>query len=506
MANTAIYNNFRRKNIQAFMESLDQDDNTLYLGIGRPYFWNLSDGSDTPVLPAINSVKNEILDWEDIMSLKRIFGSDTSIGFNKKDWVPGKAYDRYRIDWDGTRKSNFNNTYPTSIGTSASVVIVNTSDVYVCIKTPRPAIPSDPTSIPLSLYAPNTGAPISDAPSTSNVVRTADGYYWKYIASLSASLLIKFTSATSTQYPIQTVTTPPPSTDFLYDQYVAQVKSASHKGGIYAIDVLNGGAGYNNGKAGTLNYNSSESNPFFSISGNGSGLKCKVTFSSGGAVSDIEVTDPGYGYTWAFITLSNTIPVQGNGFNYDIGFSTPTGLGTDPVNDVDAVYLLLSCSLTGDESNKFTIQNGYRKIVLIHSPTTWNSTAVATAAKLSAMTTLRLNKYSVEGSFTASSSTIITGDTSGSKWRLVDYNQPAEPDSPYIRVIKMTTGSDIGASQNLLSEETIKSSEGLGEATIAEIIPPDVALFSGDILYVENRQQILRTEDQSETIRVILQY
>jgi hypothetical protein len=41
---------------------------------------------------------------------------------------------------------------------------------------------------------------------------------------------------------------------------------------------------------------------------------------------------------------------------------------------------------------------------------------------------------------------------------------------------------------------------------VASIIGPDIEPFTGDILYIENRRAIIRAEDQSEQIALVVEF
>lgn len=504
MANSVIYNKFRYSNLQRFMNSLVGDTNPLYLGIGRPYYWNTTLSNDSVIPVTNNSVRNETLDWNDMMFLKRINFSDVAYGIVKTAWEAGMSYDQYRTDWDGTRVSVYDGSYPTDISSSHSMVINSNNEVWICLKHPAPTNPLDASTVPPSTYSPETGTDIG-----CGIVKTADNYYWKYLSSTSSAMLLNFAAHTvtvsygaSSFHPILTLTVNPGTTDFFYKQWQAQVASATYKGGIYAINVTASGSGYNGGSAGTRGVTSATTDAQLKVIGDGTGLQYNVIYGSGGTIVDIEVTNPGSGYSYATITA-----VGGIGFNYDIVFTPRTGLGVDPAKDADAVYLLISTQLAGNEGAVISTQNDYRKVSLVSAPKVWNSaTLLLTQPIADATTKLTIDKNTVSGTYSVDA--IITGGTSGAKGRVVDYVAPSGGNNGFIRYIRTDSENQnsLGAALPFQVSETITSSAGAGTGTLLAIGVPDVQPYGGDIIYSEYRSPIPRSDDQTEAIRCIIQF
>ena len=52
----------------------------------------------------------------------------------------------------------------------------------------------------------------------------------------------------------------------------------------------------------------------------------------------------------------------------------------------------------------------------------------------------------------------------------------------------------------------MSGADSLCEATISSVVDEEVKKYEGDILYLENRRAILRSEDQVEDIKVIIEF
>lgn len=503
MSNSIIYNKFRYTNLKKFMESLLGVD-SIYIGIGRPYPWDPVAASDVTIGTSINTMVDEVKDWEDMMHLKRLNYSDAAFGLRKNIWQAGQKYDTYRGDWDGvSRVSVYDGiSYPTCVSDSKCMVLNANYDWYVCIKQPVSGVYST-GNVQQSLYSPETGTPIG---TNTGILKTADGYYWKFIGRTSTNDYTKFSS--SSLHPIRTLTASPGPTDYYYSQWQAQVQSQNFNGGIYCINVVSSGSGYShwNGSqvvtgAGSYSVTDAAADSYFKIVGDGQGLQFNVTYGSGGSIADIEITNPGHGYSYAAV-----IPVSGVGAAFDIIFTPKTGLGWDPAKDFDSTFLLLAVTLDRSEGGTFTVNNEYRKVSLISNPFNYGTTTIATDSILDATTTLNLS--SVVGGVNAfSPDGIVTGATSHAKGRTVDWDAV----SGKLRIIRTRydgyTNYDY-ASTAFINSDVVTTTEGSigSQGTIDNITPPAVQAYSGDILYSEYKKPTPRDSTQAEVIYVIIQF
>ena len=273
-----------------------------------------------------------------------------------------------------------------------------------------------------------------------------------------------------------------------YPQWLNQTYSSNFKRGIYTINVLTAGTGYNGGATGTVAFAASG----FTISGNGTGLDGTITFGTGGKVQSIDITNPGSGYTFLTITGGT----GGNTLVYDPIYSPAWGLGADPIRDLSAYYAIANASLNADENGVFTVTNSYRKIILVANPTGYNSTALATTGTLDATTTL-----TVGGATTYAVGAIVTDSVTGAKGRVVDWNA-AIGKLRIIRTFNENYGIGAGASGVFAVGSTVSPGNGV----ISAIVTPTVQPGSGDILYAEYRSPITRSVGQNEIIALVLEF
>lgn len=493
MASTSsvIRNSFRYNNLNKFIASLSGSD-TLYLGIGRPQLWDTNTSTDNvdlgdDIYKAKDTWGSEKDDRSDLLSMKRINPAEVSFGIKYRKWTAGKSYDTYRHDYNGQLVSVYDNSSsPANLSEANYVVITASYDIYICLKQGMTGV-----AVNASTYSPETGVNIG---TNTGVKMTADGYYWKYIATTSVSDYTSFSSLT--HFPVRTLTSDPGGA--YHDQWVSQTNSASFKSGIYVINVISGGTGYNGGASGTRAVTNAETDAEFKVIGDGSGLQYTVTYTSG-VISDIQVTNPGNGYTFATITAAGGINAA-----FDIIFTPSYGLGCNPIKDTSALFMLVSVTLADDEGGDFTVANDYRKVMLISNPFNTGTSVISTASTLDATTTLMLSSVS-SGSTTFTSDEIVTiGGAKNIKARVVDFRT-----SNKLRIIRTSSEQSglTSANENIAPGDSVA---GSGTGTIGgasgDIIYPEVDIRSGDIIYSEYRGPVLRQVGQTEVIKIIVEF
>jgi hypothetical protein len=478
-----VRNEFRVFNVVTFM-NIFNSGNSLYLGIGRPQYWDLVANNDiAPPLP-INSSLGTERDWEDIMHLKLVNPADISTGMFKEMWTPNTKYDTYRHDWNGSRASVYNgsNPYtpvPADLSQAKYYVITSNYNIYICLQQSIVAGVVQP-----STQSPDTGTPVG---TNTGMYKTSDGYYWKFIGITTPSDVIKF--STDTYHPVETLTVAPGINDPYYTQWLNQQNSAQFQRGIYTINVLNGGSGYNAGSAGTVSFPSAN----ITVTGNGTGLAGTVTFGAGGSVQSIEVTNPGSGYTYMTMNIAG-----GSNLVLDPIYTPAWGLGADPMYDMSAYFAIINSALNSSENGVFTVTNDYRKICLIANPTNYNSSLIATTQILDATTTLVLTGGGGASGYLPDQ--VVTDSVTGAKGRVVDWNST----NGNLRIIR--TSDENNGLAGASAAFTVGSTVQTGSGVIASIIPPTVQPYSGRVIYSEYRTPITRSLGQTENITVVVEF
>jgi hypothetical protein len=522
MTTSSLSTKINYRNAQQFVDAVKNEQTNLYVFIGRPQAW--PDDQNPPSVG--DNLSDEYKVWHDMTAMKRVIGQDVTLGFRRINWVSGTVYDEYADDVDLVSLDFY--------------VYTDEQKVYKCISN-------------------NNGGASTTKPThtTADITKTVDGYKWKYMFTISDSLVRKF--AVGNFLPIS-------RNDTVVNQAVV--------GSIDELRIQTAGTGYE----ANASISSGTEIPIF-VYGDGvenATATCTITTIGGviqsasindggddypyapesnvpvmirqvsssgaietaygiattdpsGSVTDVSIVIGGTNYTngaasivqsscWGYAETNSSGVITnveiatgraGSGFRVAkaivVGTSITAatirpiispfrGHGASPERELFAKYVLLNLNFAYDEGEgDFTIQNDFRTIGLIENPLVYNTTTLATARTLNAKPTLKVSDIS--GTF--SEDDIIYGQTSGAKGIHVDIK-----DGNLLRYIK----DDNTLSNNIDFElESILSQSG-ASAVITEIINPEVQPYSGDILFINNKTPIDRTSDQIETITLVLEY
>ena len=480
-----ITNKFRINNAEQFTESFSESSaTTYYLFIGRPHAWatdvdpqgvSVVEGTDSAPPTPYDTMGAEFYAWDDMIGMKKIASTDVSYVIPRRDWTTGTTYDYYSHDIATGAAAN---SGATNLFDATFHVVNSNNDVYKCIwNDANTASTTEPTS-------------------TSNSIATlADGYKWKYMYSLTAAEAINFKS-----------------TDFIHVSTDSTVSAAAVDGALDTVVVVAGGSSYTLSSGSTITG--------IPIRGDGSGGVCSCTIASG-AISAVTVTTAGTGYTYAYIRSADVVSGTnaaggGSGCNLKVIIPPKGGHGYNAVKELGGYFVMLNKSLTGLEgTSDITVSNDFRRIGVVRDPTNFGTTTVSSA------TTLRNVKVahgsSSSGTFTADEE--INQATTGAvgkvvEWdatnKLLHYVQTRFPDvgtdsngnATAFSGTNTITGQSSSATLSPSSSTSTVNSVALTSGYANSEIQPD----SGDIIYIEQRSPIARAADQTENIKLIIEF
>lgn len=422
---------FRVHNAEQFKEALDEPANSViyfYIGGVSPYANELS-----PPSPGSSVANTEFVPWRDMIAAKRLFGNDVSHVVKRHNWSSGIVYSQYDDQIVNLTTDNF-------------YVLTDEYNVYKCLFN-------------------NSGVVSTSKPtgtSTSSIT-TADGYVWKYMYTISTGDALKF--LTASHIPVKTL-----STDDGSNQW--NVQQAAVPGAIDIIKVTSAGAGYT-------------STPTVQIVGDGANATATAIVSSN-TISAISVNTRGTGYTTASVVIS------GGGASVNATataiISPPGGHGSDPIEELGGIYLLMNVRLDGTESSTFAVGNEFRKIGLIRDPHEYG-TSTRSTSPLARQTF----KYTITSVTSLGFSVDDVVTTANGSATVVSYDSA---NSFLYTTLPVPTPFQVG--------DTIVGPSGTG--SISVINTPGLKPYTGDIIYMENRTAIERTSDQVEDIKLIIEY
>ena len=488
-----ITNKFRIHMSEQFQESFSESaGNNYYLGIGRPQPYGTltrpdgrtdNQGTDANPITPSDSVVEETNSYDDLLAAKRITSSDVSFVIPRRNWTSGTVYDMYRHDY-GNRITGGTTAQTSTSGASTlfdATFYVKTSAnrVYKCLDN-------------------NNGGAVSDEPTSvsTTVITTSDNYKWKYMYTLSAAQQSSFLS-----------------TDFMAVATDSTVSSAAVSGAVDIVKIKTAGTGGTDG-----------TKTLVPIRGDGTvQATCTVTISSG-AVTAVTVpsSTAGQNYTYGYITLAD-INARGGGSltgaELDVIIPPQGGHGFDAVKELGGFFLMLNQSLEGTEtanSGDYTASNDFRKIILVRDPK--SSGSAATATTLRATKAIKIATSPTPGTFQADEK--ITQATTGAVGKVVEWDS-SNKILYYIQTGFTDAGVDSNGDKTAFSGANVitgatSSATGTPDsgssATVNNVVfssgysAAELDENSGDVIYIENRAPIVRAADQTENIKLIIEF
>ena len=481
-----ITNKFRINNAEQFVESFSESAaTTYYLFIGRAHSWatdadvqgnSINEGTDASPPTPNDDVTSEFYNYDDMIGAKLISSSDVSHVIPRRNWTTGTTYDMYEHN---ISSSNAANSGATNLFDSTYFVMNSSNAVYKVIE--------------------NDGATAStvEPTSTSNsIFETSDGYRWKYMYSLTSAETLNFMS-----------------TDFIHVSTDSTVSAAAVDGALDTILVVAGGSSFNTSSGSTISA--------IPIRGDGSGGVASVTISSG-AITVATVTTAGSGYTFAYIRDADIIAATnaggaGSGSNLNVIIPPKGGHGSNAVKELGGFFVMLNKSLVGVEgTSDIGVGNDFRRIGLVRDPTNFGTSTVASATTRRQLYAIKFG--SVSGTFTADEE--INQASTGAVGKVVEFDS-----TNLILYYYQTRFPDVGTDSNGNLTAFSGANAITGQSSSASATPdtsnsntvngvefssgyanPELAYDSGDIIYVEERSPITRASDQTENVKLIIEF
>ena len=493
-----ITEKFRLHNASQFVESFSEAaKSTYYLFIGKatPFTSGTSGGSDTsPPTPA-DAVSNEFYRYDSMLAAKLITSSDVSNALPRVNWANSTVFDRYD---DQVTSSNTTTSGASSIYQGNFYFLTSTNKVYKVLNN-------------------NGGTAFSgsEPTSTSTSPFESGGYVLKYMYEITSSEATKF--LTTDYMPVSTDST---------------VSAAATDGKIESL-AITVGSGYNDGTY------------YFPVFGDGtsqgtsSGAIVRATV-SGGAFADFGLTAGtdttihagGSGYTFANVSLTNVFSDAALSSSTTVGSGTGAvirpiispkdGHGANAVNELGGHFVITNTTLTQAEGDDFTTANDFRNVGIVVDPTDFGTSTIATASTRRMTYVVKFSSNT--GNFDVDEQ--ITQATTGAVGRVVAWDNSRkllfyqqERFSSYgtatttqsftaFSGANNITGATSGAvgTPSTTGSETVTLAGGNTITLTSGYANPELKFDSGNIIYTENRKPIQRVSDQTEDIKIIIEF
>ena len=524
-----VTDQFRILNANNFVASVEDTNNSYYVflglsnptgteslvGFGRSSDWNTVTPAPTDSFAYLKH------SGDTMMFGKKVSSANIRRLIRRVDWVSGNRYEIYRDDYSAKNQSPItksNRLY------DANYYVMNSEfKVYICI---------DNGSSGTNLL----GNVSQDEPTftdlePSKAGNSGDGYKWKYLFTVSPSDIIKFDSTEFITVPNAWSTTTDTQIRTVRENGNADVNSNQIK----HVYIENGGINYANGLSQEVN-----------IVGDGSGAKARIDV-VGGTITNVTVSAGGKGYSYGMVnldTLSSNVPSNGRAKLIPIippakghGDDIYTELGTDKV----IIY-----SRFDDSTKDFPSDNIFAQVGIVKNPTKVGTSITYTDNTFSSLQAIKCNPSTSVGSPVIGEkiTQVLTVDNVGKiakgyvasydddtkvlkyfRDRSIYFNTTTHDHTDYAGITTSGTIFQFESSTSVVNGEesgfTGKIQTGfsgistnptgtklinLGTRFVAGLSDSEINKGSGQIIYLDNRPEIVRSDRQKEDIKIILEF
>lgn len=521
----------RQQLARSFYRDVYNENDYFYLFASRAQAWDDDALPESPVDSQAYMQQYK----RDMLFVKKIGPADTVLLTTRRDWVNGTVYDQYDDSYSSTYQAN---SGATNLADATFYVLTDDFNVYKCLNNNN--------------NSPSTVEPTATGTETFEL---SDGYVWKFMYQVGAADRTKFLSAAfmpvrkvagagspafDVNGEIDSISVTAGGSAYTTATVVitgdgtgATATATIVGNAVTGITVTNAGRGYSfalveitgdgTGATATAALGSSDTptlqqavettavsgtidrilvtaggQDFIAgdvvvlVNGDGTGCTASATLDAAGTITGITVTNTGSGYTFAEVTLTQTIGA-GTGATLRAIVSPYEGHGGNPPKELFASNLGITTSLTSTNDD-IIIGNEFRQIGLIKNIENYAENALytqATGTPCFIITVSNESDYNLDD--------IITVD-SGGRFRVIqkiDADDDGTIETIYLQEI--IPGITVGGSFNNVNT-------GVTGMTINSVTDPETSVHSGDVMYIDNRKPITRDENQVETVKVIFNF
>jgi len=494
---------------------------------------------EIPLRPADNDEEDKSI-HDDMIALKRISPEQVRAVVRRYNWNPtiNPRFDMWRPDYSYANPAQVDPDGAGPLGKSQSLsnskfyVVNNNYEVFKCLYNGSSA--TNPNGVNASLEPKRNPGPSGEGVYNSatgiftEYPDVTSGYTWKYLFTIPTNDVLRFLS-----------------TDFMpvVEDVTVKNLAATQTGAISAIVVRGIGS---NLPASEIMY--------AKIVGDGEDGLVRIETSNTGTIdsaylvnsSGNRVTICGSGYTYGNILLKNgflfanpnltspfTVSASASG-HIEVIIPPQGGHGSDVVRELLAKRVMANIRLTYAEGQgDFPVDNDFRRIGIIKNPKLpAPSTDFATQDTLSAIRAIKLNNVSgafqpdeivrqevASGKFAYGTivswvwDEVPSGQTPSSGVLKYFQSPDYHTDNGIVRAFVSDAAKLVVGQTSLIEgnvEVTYSTGGGvlplLGLTFVDGLASPEVAKYTGDIVYVENRRLITRAPDQIEDIKLVIEF
>ena len=523
-----ITDQFRIANAQTFVQSFSGIGTTSYYyaflshpegnqsildGVTLQNYKSIT--GTTPDAPK-DSFQQENLYHDTMLFAKRITSSDIALVIPNRPWTSGETYDMYRNDIDIDNRTNV--TSYTNLYDSRFYAVNDEFKVYICINNGSIGDENGKLIAKKSLQKP-THVDLSPRPAGDG----SDGYLWKYLFTIKPADIIKF--GTDDFIPV-------PSN--WGDSNSIEVKNAAKDGKIETVLVKKQGQGY---KFGASSSTVIDNVPIY---GDGDGTATASVTISAGKVTQVDVTKGGEGYTRGHLELNsssrdqvNKGPTDSGQAEFQVIIPPQGGHGADIYRELGAFRVLLHSKFddTKDDLPDYVTRNNFSRVGIIKNPIKQDATG-SSSVLLNTTTATTLGAIKLAGDSASTEYPINRLITQTQTNGDVAVGYVAEFDKNtnvlrYYQPVGLSTLSDYGYKLVDFKSEAVSiqgsgvvnplqvdtgfnassvNDVNVGVSFVNGIAKPEIKKYSGDIIYIDNRNKVTRSSTQKEEIKIVIEF
>jgi hypothetical protein len=432
-------------------------NNALYAFIGRVDPWP---DEELPPTPTQDQYTLKQV-YKNIIAAKKVTSSDISPVIPRKDWVSGTVYeyysdtkDMFTVDSNGILTKNF--------------YIRNRFDqVFKCLWNNNGAASTiEPEFLPGTF-------------DSSYLVKTADGYKWKFLYTINIGQKQKFLDANWMPVPIgQNIPNP--------------VSNFTKQGGIDVINITRTGRGYTPGGV------------IITINGDGQYANGTAVVNSSGYITDVSMANTGQGYTFAetIISVASGYPSPNVTATAISPVSPIGGHGFDPISELGCNHAMMAVEFTESEGGLIPTDIAYRQLGLILDP-------------FSQSNLTKTNPYATETVYDATTKLFVSSGLGAYTSGQIVYQGVSQATATFLaKIVSFDAATNILRVINItgtpnINEVVVQDVNGPINAairTLLQVADPDFITFSGYMTYIENRTGVERSPDATEQFRIVLRF
>jgi hypothetical protein len=252
----------------------------------------------------------------------------------------------------------------------------------------------------------------------------------------------------------------------------ANIELLTVDGSISSIEVVSGGYDYSSASV--------------DIIGDGEGALANAVIENGKIVK-INLLSGGQNYHFAQVVITG----NGNGANARSIISPYGGHGRDAITELNARALMFYTNISGDTNQGFVVNNETRQIGIIKSPLKYNSletySLVYGSTCWAVSSSIDTNIFENDDELTVGVGgpryRIISVNSDGALLQSVDNHRPSQGDA----FVNVTPGK-------------------IGNFTITALTEPSVDKYSGDLLFIDNKEAFTPSDEQTVALRTVIKF